>query len=55
MRFSRLPPYSSVRWLDERREELVQQIAVAAVQLDQVEADAVGALAAAANSRDAVA
>ena len=37
-RFSGLPPYSSVRWLDAGREELVQQVAVGAVDLDAVQA-----------------
>ena len=43
IRFSRLPPYSSSRRLDERRQELVQQIAVGAVELDGVEPEPRGA------------
>ena len=43
MRFSRLPPYSSVRWFGLRVEELVDQEAVRAVDLDDVEAGGVGA------------
>ncbi len=38
IRFSRLPPYSSSRRLRERREELVEQVAVGRVDLDDAEA-----------------
>jgi hypothetical protein len=41
MRFSRLPPYSSLRRL-ERRDEGRHQIAMRHVQLDHVEAGALG-------------
>ncbi len=42
MRFSSVPPYSSVRWFDLRREEAREQVAVRHVQLDHVEARAFG-------------
>ena len=47
IRFSRLPPYSSLRWLLQRREELVQQVAVRRVDLDHAEPGAERAAAAA--------
>ena len=42
IRFSRLPPYSSVRRFDERREELVEQVAVRRVDLDDLEPGLLG-------------
>jgi len=39
----RLPPYSSRALVGDRRQELVQQIAVRAVHLDAVDAEPVGA------------
>ena len=54
-RFSGLPPYWSVRWLDAGREELVQQVAVGAVDLDAVQAGGDRPLASAATRSASVA
>ena len=44
MRFARAAAVLVVALIGDRRQELVQQVAVADVQLDQIEADARGAL-----------
>ena len=43
MRFSSEPPQRSVRCVGQRRQELVQQVAMRAMQFDEVEAGALGA------------
>ena len=44
MRFSKLPPYSSLRGVAERRQEFVHEIAVRGVDFDDAKAGVIGAL-----------